>query len=54
MRTISEDGTESLFSFSSKQLSVHAHVSCEEMGWVCLSFQLRQWKDLFRSKTGGL
>ena len=37
LRAGSEDGTQSLFSISSKGLSIHAHVSQEEMGWIRLS-----------------
>ena len=43
LRARSEDGTQSLFSISSKRLSIHAHVSQEKMGWVCLSLQHGQW-----------
>ena len=39
LRAGSEDGTQPLFSISSKRLSIHAHVSQEKMGWVCLSLQ---------------
>jgi hypothetical protein len=37
LRAGSEDGTQSLFSVSSKGLSIHAHVSQKEMGWIRLS-----------------
>ena len=37
LRAGSEDGTQSLFSISSKGLSIHAHVSQKEMGWLRLS-----------------
>ena len=37
LRAGSEDGTQPLFSISSKRLSIHAHVSQEKMGWICLS-----------------
>ena len=37
LRARSEDGTQSLFSISSKRLSIYAHVSQEKVGWICLS-----------------
>ena len=37
LRAGSEDGTQPLFSISSKRLSIHAHVPQEKMGWICLS-----------------
>ena len=37
LRARSEDGTQSLFSISSKRLSIHAYVSQKEMGWIRLS-----------------
>ena len=37
LRAGSEDGTQSLFSISSKRLSIHAHVSQKEMGRIRLS-----------------
>ena len=37
LRAGSEDGTQSLFSVSSKRLSIHADVPKEKMGWLCLS-----------------
>ena len=37
LRAGSEDGTQSLFSVSSKGLSIHAHVSQKKMGWIRLS-----------------
>ena len=37
LRAGSEDGTQSLFSVSSKRLSIHAHVSQKKMGWIRLS-----------------
>ena len=37
LRAGSEDGTQSLFPISSKRLSIHAHVSQKEVGWICLS-----------------
>ena len=42
LRAGSEDGTQSLFSVSSKRLSIHADVPKEKMGWVCLSLQYGQ------------
>ena len=39
LRTWRQNGIESVFSISSKKLSIHANVSQKEMGWVCLSFQ---------------
>ena len=43
LRAGSEDGTQSLFSVSSKRLSIHADVPKEKMGWLCLSLQHGQW-----------
>ena len=43
LRAGSEDGTQPLFPISSKRLSIHAHVSQEKMGWLCLSLQYGQW-----------
>ena len=43
LRAGSEDGTQSLFSISSKGLSIHADVPKEKMGWLCLSLQHGQW-----------
>ena len=43
LRAGSEDGTQPLFSVSSKRLSIHAHVSQEKMGWIRLSLQHGQW-----------
>ena len=37
LRAGSEDGTQSLFSISSKRLSIYAHVSQEKVGWIRLS-----------------
>ena len=39
LRAGSEDGTQPLFSVSSKGLSIHADVPKEKMGWLCLSLQ---------------
>ena len=39
LRARSEDGTQSLFSISSKRLSIHADVPKEKVGWLCLSLQ---------------
>ena len=39
LRAGSEDGTQPLFSVSSKRLSIHADVPKEKMGWLCLSLQ---------------
>ena len=46
LRAGSEDGTQSLFSISSKRLSVHADVPKEKMGWLCLSLQHGQWQNI--------
>ena len=43
LRAGSEDGTQSLFSVSSKRLSIHADVPKEKVGWLCLSLQYGQW-----------
>ena len=43
LRAGSEDGTQPLFSVSSKRLSIHADVPKEKMGWLCLSLQHGQW-----------
>jgi len=43
LRARSEDGTQSLFSISSKRLSIHADVQKEKVGWLCLSLQHGQW-----------
>ena len=43
LRAGSEDGTQPLFSISSKRLSIHADVPQEKMGWLCLSLQHGQW-----------
>ena len=43
LRARSEDGTQSLFSISSKRLSIHADVPKKKMGWICLSLQHGQW-----------
>ena len=43
LRARSEDGTQPLFSISSKGLSIHADVQKEKMGWLCLSLQHGQW-----------
>jgi hypothetical protein len=43
LRARSEDGTQSLFSISSKRLSIHANVPKEKVGWICLSLQHGQW-----------
>ena len=43
LRARSEDGTQSLFSISSKRLSIHADVPKEKVGWLCLSLQHGQW-----------
>ena len=43
LRAGGEDGTQSLFSVSSKRLSIHADVPKEKMGWLCLSLQYGQW-----------
>jgi len=43
LRAGSEDGTQPLFSISSKRLSIHADVPKEKMGWLCLSLQHGQW-----------
>ena len=43
LRARSEDGTQSLFSISSKRLSIHANVPQEKVGWLCLSLQHGQW-----------
>ena len=43
LRAGGEDGTQSLFSISSKRLSIHADVPKEKMGWLCLSLQYGQW-----------
>ena len=37
LRAGSKDGTHSLIPVSSKRLSIHAHVSQKEMGWIRLS-----------------
>ena len=37
LRARSEDGTQPLFSISSKRLSIHANVPKEKMGWIRLS-----------------
>ena len=47
LRAGSEDGTQPLFPISSKRLSIHADVSKEEMGWICLPFQHGQQSNLF-------
>ena len=46
LRAGSEDGTQSLFSISSKRLSIHADVPKEKMGWLCLSLQHGQWQNI--------
>jgi len=43
LRARSEDGTQPLFSISSKGLSIHADVPKEKVGWLCLSLQHGQW-----------
>ena len=43
LRAGSEDGTQPLFSISSKRLSIHADVPKEKVGWLCLSLQHGQW-----------
>ena len=43
LRARSEDGAQSLFSISSKRLSIHADVPQEKVGWLCLSLQHGQW-----------
>ena len=43
LRARSEDGTQPLFSISSKRLSIHANVPQEKVGWLCLSLQHGQW-----------
>jgi len=43
LRARSEDGTQPLFSISSKRLSIHADVPQEKVGWLCLSLQHGQW-----------
>ncbi len=43
LRARSEDGTQPLFSISSKRLSIHADVPKEKVGWLCLSLQHGQW-----------
>ncbi len=43
LRARSEDGTQPLFSISSKRLSIHADVQKEKVGWLCLSLQHGQW-----------
>ena len=43
LRAGSEDGTQPLFSISSKRLSIHANVPQEKVGWLCLSLQHGQW-----------
>ena len=43
LRAGSEDGTQPLFSISSKRLSIHADVQKEKVGWLCLSLQHGQW-----------
>jgi len=42
LRARSEDGTQSLFSISSKRLSIHADVPKKKVGWICLPFQYGQ------------
>ena len=37
LRAGSEDGTQPLFSISSKRLSIHANVPKEKVGWIRLS-----------------
>ena len=37
LRARCKDGTQSLFSVSSKRLSIHANVPKEKMGWIRLS-----------------
>ena len=37
LRARSEDGTQPLFSISSKRLSIHANVPKEKVGWIRLS-----------------
>ena len=39
LRAGGKDGTQPLFSISSKGLSIHADVPKEKMGWLCLSLQ---------------
>ena len=43
LRAGGKDGTQPLFSISSKRLSIHANVPKEKMGWLCLSLQHGQW-----------
>jgi len=38
LRARREDGIQSVFSVPAKKLSIHANVSQEEVGWICISF----------------
>ena len=51
LRTWRENGIESLFSIPAKWIPIHAHVSEEEMGWICVSLQYGQPSNLCRTQA---
>ena len=50
LRAGSEDGIQSVFSVSAEELSVHADVPKEKVGWIRLSLQYGQWKNILWSE----